>query len=99
MSRPTDLERGARIAQEITYVPGIGWCCSGPVDVRTVLRAARDSVPVEQLFEYCAAVAAVADLIEKAEAALHYMRLHRYADQAWADDLAAALARMNGGAA
>ena len=26
-----------------------------------------------------------------AQAALHYMRLHKYADQAWADDLEAAL--------
>lgn len=27
-----------------------------------------------------------------ASAALHYMRLHNYADQAWADDLEAAIA-------
>lgn len=43
--------------------------------------------------------AAVAELIEKSAAALHYMRLHKYADQAWSDDLAAALARVQGGAA
>ena len=40
--------------------------------------------------------AAVADLIETSAAALQYMRLHRYADQSWADDLAAALARVQG---
>lgn len=43
--------------------------------------------------------AAVAELIEKSAAALHYMRLHKYADQAWADDLAEALARVRGGRA
>jgi len=43
--------------------------------------------------------AAVAELIETSAAALQYMRLHRYADQAWADDLAAALARVQGGSA
>ncbi len=32
-----------------------------------------------------------ADLIEAAKSALHYMRLHKYADQAWADDVEAAL--------
>jgi len=36
---------------------------SGPVDVLAVLRAARDSVPAEQLLDYCAAVAALAELI------------------------------------
>lgn len=41
--------------------------------------------------------AAVAELIEKSAVALHYMRLHKYADQAWADDLAEALARVQGG--
>lgn len=40
---------------------------SGPVDVLAVLRAARDSVPAEQLLDYCAAVAAVSRLIEAAE--------------------------------
>lgn len=41
---------------------------SGPVDVLAVLRAARDSVPAEQLLDYCAAVAAVAELIEASQA-------------------------------
>jgi len=36
---------------------------SANVDVLAVLRAARDSVPAEQLLDYCAAVAAVAELI------------------------------------
>jgi hypothetical protein len=31
-------------------------------------------------------------LLAAAQAALHYMRLHQYADQAWADDLATAIA-------
>lgn len=70
---------------------------SGPVDVLAVLRGARDDVCADRLIEYCDAVAAVARLIETSAAALQYMRLHQYADQAWADDLAAALARVQGG--
>jgi hypothetical protein len=42
---------------------------SAPVDVLAVLRAARDSVPADQLIACCDAVAAVAELIEKATAA------------------------------
>jgi len=38
------------------------------VDVLAVLRAARDSVPAEQLLDYCAAVAAVAELAAEIEA-------------------------------
>lgn len=34
------------------------------MNVLNVLRAARDSVPAEQLLDYCAAVAAVVELIE-----------------------------------
>jgi len=34
------------------------------VDVLAVLRAARDSVPADQLIAYCDAVATVADMIE-----------------------------------
>lgn len=37
-------------------------------------------------------IAAAPELLKAASAALHYMRLHKYADQAWADDLAAAIA-------
>lgn len=38
--------------------------CAGRLRTLAVLRAARDSVPAEQLLDYCAAVAAVAELIE-----------------------------------
>lgn len=37
-------------------------------------------------------IAAAPELLQSASAALHYMRLHKYADQAWADDLEAAIA-------
>ena len=37
-------------------------------------------------------IAAAPELLNAASAALHYMRLHQYADQAWADDLEAAIA-------
>lgn len=37
-------------------------------------------------------IAAAPGLLAAARAALHYMRLHKYADQAWADDLEAAIA-------
>ena len=37
-------------------------------------------------------IAAAPGLLKAASAALHYMRLHKYADQAWADDLEAAIA-------
>ena len=37
-------------------------------------------------------IAAAPELLQSARAALHYMRLHKYADQAWADDLEAAIA-------
>lgn len=37
-------------------------------------------------------IAAAPELLRAAIAALHYMRLHKYADQAWADDLEAAIA-------
>ena len=37
-------------------------------------------------------IAAAPGLLKAASAALHYMRLHKYADQAWADDLEAAMA-------
>lgn len=36
-------------------------------------------------------------LLAAARAALHYMRLHKYADQAWADDLEAAIAAVDAG--
>ena len=36
------------------------------------------------------------DLLAASKAALHYMRLHKYADQAWADDLEAAIAKAEG---
>lgn len=38
-------------------------------------------------------MAAAPELLKAASAALHYMRLHKYADQVWADDLAAAIAK------
>ena len=41
-------------------------------------------------------IAAAPDLLDAAEKALHYMRLHKYADQAWADDLASAIAKARG---
>lgn len=44
-------------------------------------------------------IAAAPDLMEAAKNALHYMRLHRYADQAWADDLEAAVRKATGEAA
>lgn len=37
-------------------------------------------------------IAAAPGLLAAARAALHYMRLHKYADQAWANDLEAAIA-------
>ena len=43
--------------------------------------------------EIATMIAALPDLLSAAKAALHYMRLHKYADQAWADDLAAAIAK------
>lgn len=42
-------------------------------------------------------IAAAPELLEAAEKALHYMRLHKYADQAWADDLASAIKKARGG--
>lgn len=36
-------------------------------------------------------IAAAPKLLEAAQNALHYMRLHKYADKAWADDLEAAI--------
>lgn len=36
------------------------------------------------------------ELLQAAKAALHYMRLHKYADQAWADDLERAIAKAEG---
>lgn len=36
-------------------------------------------------------IAVAPELLAAAQAALHYMRLHKYADQAWADDLEAAI--------
>ena len=41
-------------------------------------------------------IAAAPELLEAAEKALHYMRLHKYADQAWADDLASAISKARG---
>lgn len=41
-------------------------------------------------------IAAAPELLEAAEKALQYMRLHKYADQAWADDLASAIAKAKG---
>lgn len=41
-------------------------------------------------------IAAAPELLEAAENALHYMRLHKYADQAWADDLDAAIKKARG---
>lgn len=41
-------------------------------------------------------IAAAPELLESAKQALHYMRLHKYADQAWADDLEAAIAKAEG---
>lgn len=35
--------------------------------------------------------AAAPELLAAAKAALHYMRLHKYADREWADGLAAAI--------
>lgn len=36
-------------------------------------------------------IAAAPDLLKAARAALHYMRLHKYADQVWANDLESAI--------
>lgn len=41
-------------------------------------------------------IAAAPELLEAAQKALHYMRLHKYADQAWTDDLEAAIAKALG---
>ncbi len=41
-------------------------------------------------------IAAAPDLLEASKAALEYMRLHKYADQAWADDLEWAIAKAEG---
>ena len=38
-------------------------------------------------------IAAAPDLLKAARAALHYMRLHKYADQAFANDLESAIAK------
>lgn len=38
-------------------------------------------------------VAVPRGLLQAARNALHYMRLHKYADQAWADDLEAAIVK------
>lgn len=72
-------------------------------DVLAVLRAARDSVPGEQLLAYCAAMADVGELIE---AARRVDRIDRGLD-AWHENsmpeamqrLRAALDRVQGGAA
>ncbi|GHH52432.1 hypothetical protein [[Pseudomonas] boreopolis] len=66
---------------------------SAPVNALAVLRAARDSVPAEQLLAYCAAIANVVELIEAAEFML--APAYRGPDQ---DTLRAALARVRGGA-
>jgi len=36
-------------------------------------------------------IAIAPELLKAARAALHYMRMHKYADQAWADDLGAVI--------
>ena len=41
-------------------------------------------------------IAALPELMAAAKSALHYMRLHKYADQSWADDLEAAIAKAEG---
>ena len=41
-------------------------------------------------------IAAAPELLEAAEKALHYMRLHKYADQAWAEDLASSIKKARG---
>jgi len=60
------------------------------VDVLAVLRAARDSVPAEQLLDYCAAVAAVSRLIEAAalEAAREDAERYRWLRKGESDDVA-----------
>ncbi|GHH53014.1 hypothetical protein [[Pseudomonas] boreopolis] len=75
---------------------------SAPVDVLAVLRAARDSVPAEQLLDYCAAVAAVAELIKRGNRIEQWSRGAIWGDgdavaQGWAE-FRAAMARAKGGA-
>lgn len=41
-------------------------------------------------------IAAAPELLAAAQNALHYMRLHKYADKAWADDLEAVIAKATG---
>ena len=41
-------------------------------------------------------IAAAPELLEAAEKALSYMRLHKYADKAWADDLESAINKARG---
>ena len=76
---------------------------SANVGVLSVLRAARDSVPAEQLLDYCAAVAAVAELIKRGNRIEQRNRGAIWGDedavaQDWAE-FRAALARVQGGAA
>lgn len=80
------------------------------VDVLAVLRAARDSVPAEQLLDYCAAVAAVAELIADRETLAQTLALaYAWIQEAKAEGVTrpadntlaacrAALARVQGGA-
>lgn len=41
-------------------------------------------------------VASAPELLAAARAALHYMRIHKYADQSWADDLEAVISSIDG---
>lgn len=60
-------------------------CDAGGFEVARVCFPNRD--------ENAQLIAAAPELLAAARAALFYMRLHKYADQAWADDLEAAIAR------
>lgn len=83
-------------AKEFAHRPG-PWHVSEHTDGRDALIYDEDGFEVARVCypnrdADAKLIAAAPGLLAAARAALHYMRLHKYADQAWADDLEAAIA-------
>lgn len=82
-------------AKEGAYRQG-NWHVSGYTDSRDALVYDADGFEVARVCypnrdADARLIAAAPELLAAARAALHYMRLHKYADQAWADDLESAI--------
>ena len=75
--------------------PGVDVGAADGSNIAIVHHEEIDRPAVETRANACL-VAAAPELLGAAEKALSYMRLHRYADEAWADDLAAAINKAKG---